>query len=93
MINTNRNSTHSTSFNFRKNITSDVNEEKMGEMVKEFKPKSDILNEVDMTNFRIKKYKNGAYFGQLVKDETEEGGEIKEGFGCIFYYNGRQYEG
>lgn len=40
----------------------------MGDMVKEFKPKSDLLKDADVTTFKIKKYKNGVYFGQLISD-------------------------
>ena len=32
-------------------------------MVKEFKPRSDLLKNADVTKFKIKKYKNGVYFG------------------------------
>lgn len=38
-------------------------------------------------NFVIKKYRNGVYFGEV--DDSER----KNGYGVIFYYNGRMYEG
>lgn len=61
-------------------------------MSKQFKPKSDLLLNADFSKFKIKKYKNGVYFGDLIPDENGEG-EIKSGLGCVFYYNGRVYEG
>lgn len=40
-----------------------------------------------MSNFHIKKYQNGVYFGEL----SPEG--KKHGKGVIFYFSGKIYEG
>ena len=42
---------------------------------------------MDKSGFKIKKYKNGVYFGQLSEDQK------KDGVGIVFYYDGRLYEG
>lgn len=51
----------------------------------QYTPKSKFLKEIDTTNFHIKKYRNGVYFGEL----SESGN--KNGHGVVFYFNGRSY--
>ena len=54
---------------------------------KYYRPKNDFLKEISLSNFQIKKYQNGVYFGEL----SPEG--KKNGKGAIFYYSGKIYEG
>lgn len=53
----------------------------------QYHPKHELLRGMDMDNMSIKKYKNGAYFGQL------DGEGRKQGRGIIFYFSGKIYEG
>ena len=90
--NTSRTVANSTSLELRNNIKSDISEEMLSQMVKSFKPRSSLFKDVDFSTFKIKKYKNGVYFGQLTEEDSE-GIQSKCGKGCVFYNNGRLYEG
>jgi hypothetical protein len=71
-------------------INESFNEDRIEWLIKDYKPRSEHFKNIDVSNFVIKKYKNGVYFGEI---KTIEERPIKDGYGSIFYYNGRLYEG